>query len=280
MAGVKVWPAPAIAVTPPPVWDVRHAALGQLPAIGEAQTFLPELRNAAARVLVAAGSAELVFVGRSPEPLYYYLLGLLDRTDFKLTLCNISLRWFGVSHSHKAALRGLLGVSGLQPHELVIQDRRLALVDVVASGSTFNLLAAELFDWAEVLGVGSRSVRRRVRFVGLTHRESGAWTQLDMVSRFQTGSVRLDWPLWNYLGNSEEKVAPWHPPQQWQSTALTLPDRDPKRLQALANARALVGLGQTRAEVEAFVAALNAAAAQRFPCLRQLSLRLREKKLG
>lgn len=274
MAGVKVWPAPAVALAPPPVWDVRHAALGQLPAANEAQTFLPELRNAAARVLVAASGADLVFVGRSPEPLYFYLLGLLDGTNpsFGLSVCNVSLRWKDLVAAQSASLRGLLTAAGVHPRELVRGDRRLALVDVVASGGTFHLLADELGRWAEEGGVGKRSVWRRVRFVGLTHQHSANWAA---PMRFQTGSVRLDWPLWAYLGNSDEKVAPWHPPSQWTADHHAYPERTPERLQALADARALLTLAQTAPERRRFVRELNRVGGNRLAVLRHLGLELK-----
>ncbi|WP_295815968.1 hypothetical protein [uncultured Deinococcus sp.] len=240
--------------------------------------FLTGLRGAAARVLVAANGADLVFVGRSPEPVFFYLLGILDGADtrFGLTLCNVSLRCADVQPAQVQQLRRLFAGAGIHPGELVRRDRRAALVDVVASGGTFGVLAYQLQRWAADQSVPQKSVHRRLQFIGLTHHESSAWTARPDLRSFRRTSVRLDWPLWAFLGNSDPKVAPWHPPERWYDVIQTVPERTADRVQALAEAQALIRRGQHQDERAALIKALNSAGAQRSAVLRHLIVRLRD----
>ncbi|MGM9321843.1 hypothetical protein, partial [Deinococcus aquaticus] len=136
----------------PPVWDVTRAGgLGVLPADpGVVEAFLPDLRAALAGVLVAAGGADLVFVGRSPEPLRAYLGGLLwdVGVPWRVSGLNVSLLNATLNAGQARTLRPLLAGAGLHPRELVSSGRRAALVDVVASGGTFAELHRTLRDWA------------------------------------------------------------------------------------------------------------------------------------
>uniref|UniRef100_UPI0025C6ABEC hypothetical protein n=1 Tax=Deinococcus sp. TaxID=47478 RepID=UPI0025C6ABEC len=140
----------------PPVWDVTRAdGLGVLPACPDAlEAFGPDLRSALAGVLVAAGGADLVFVGRSPEPLRAYLGGLLwgVGVPWRVSGLNVSLLHATLDAGQVRALRPLLAGAGLHPRELVRSGRRAALVDVVASGGTFAELHRALREWAEQEG--------------------------------------------------------------------------------------------------------------------------------
>ena len=263
----------------PPVWDVTRAdGLGVLPASPDAlEAFLPDLRSALAGVLVAAGGADLVFVGRSPEPLRAYLGGLLwgVGVPWRVSGLNVSLLNATLDAGQVRALRPLLAGAGLNPRELVRSGRRAALVDVVASGGTFAELHRALREWAQEDGLGGRCVTRRVRLVGLlrggygrpaTHR----WNALPELRGVQARSVLTGAGLWFWLAENGEKVAPRFPADAWAQQPDGLPARDPERLAALAQARTLFLLGQRRGEREAMTAALNAAGGQRVAAVRAL----------
>ena len=66
-------------------WDIgRRSQLGSFPHVTPPETypeFEDDLLACAARVLAFAGDSDLVFVGRSPQPLFDLLSGLLLDTS-------------------------------------------------------------------------------------------------------------------------------------------------------------------------------------------------------
>ncbi|GAA5447381.1 hypothetical protein [Deinococcus depolymerans] len=262
----------------PPVWDVTRAAgLGALPASPDALAFLPDLRAALAGVLVAAGGVDLVFVGRSPEPLRAYLGGLLwgVGVPWRVSGLNVSLLNATLDAGQVRTLRPLLAGAGLHPRELVRSGRRAALVDVVASGGTFAELHRALRDWAQEDGLGGRCVTRRVRLVGLlrggyARPAAQRWNAQSGLRGVQARSVLTGAALWSWLAEDGGKVAPRFPADTWAAPPGGLPARDPERLAALAQARTLFLLGQRRDERAVMTAALNAAGGQRVAAVRAL----------
>ncbi|MBZ9749735.1 hypothetical protein K7W42_02530 [Deinococcus sp. HMF7604] len=272
-------PSPLLSAGPP-VWNVARAAgLGPLtPAPAELHDQLADLRAALAGVLVAAAGHDLVFVGRSPEPLRAYLGGLLAgiRAPWTAHGLNVSLLGAELSPAQQVALRPLLEAAGLNPRRLAAQERRAALVDVVASGGTFAELHQALRTWAAAQGLPRQSVVRRVRVLGLEcsgPARPGAqhWSDLPELRGVRTRSVLIAPELWRWLAcDAALKVATRWPTGTWGHTADHLPERTPERLQALAQARALYLLGTAAAEREAMVAALNVAGGQQVPAVRAL----------
>ncbi|WP_155297888.1 hypothetical protein [Deinococcus kurensis] len=248
----------------PRVWDVtRPDGLGVTPDLGEAGAYLPALRAALAGVLVAAAGRDLVFVGRSPDPLRAYLSGLLGGVDApqRVSALNVSLLNATLTPAQTLALRPLLAGVGLRPAELTREDRRAALVDVVASGGTFAQLHRVLRGWAAGEGLGTTCVARRVSAVGLLragYARPGAWrwSAQPELRGVQTRSVLTDPALWHWLAEDGPKLAPRFPVTAWPSPPLTLPGRTDETLGALAQARALVLLGQDPAERQRMAAAL------------------------
>ncbi|MFC3604299.1 hypothetical protein [Deinococcus soli (ex Cha et al. 2016)] len=248
----------------PRVWDVtRPDGLGVTPDLGEAGAYLPTLRAALAGVLVAAAGRDLVFVGRSPDPLRAYLSGLLGgvAVTWRVSALNVSLLNATLTPAQATTLRPLLAGVGLRPGDLVREDRCASLVDVVASGGTFAQLHRVLRDWAAEDGLGTTCVARRVSAVGLLragYARPGAlrWSAQPELRRVQTSSVLTDPALWSWLAEDSPKLAPRFPVPAWPSPPLTLPGRSDETLGALAQARALVLVGQDRAERQRMAAAL------------------------
>ncbi|WP_221089096.1 hypothetical protein [Deinococcus aquaedulcis] len=264
----------------PPVWNVaRPAELGPLdPAPPDVQGNLAALRGALAGVLTAASGHDLVFVGRSPEPLRAYLGGLLAgvAVPWDTRGLNVSLLHTELDAAQQVALRPLLGAAGLNPWVLAQQDRRVALVDVVASGGTFAELHGALRVWGTAQGLPTQSVVRRVRLLGLecsgpARPGAAHWSNQSGLRGLQTRSILTDPALWRWLAWYESvKVAPRWPPDAWSTAPDYLPERTAERLQALAQARALYVLGTQHTEREAMVAALNRAGGQHVQAIRAL----------
>ena len=126
-------------------WDIgRRSQLGSLPHVAPPETypeFEDDLLACAARVLAFAGDSDLVFVGRSPQPLFDLLSGLLLDTSWndRLRLLNVALRHVGTpTQEQLRAIYPYFAEVGLEPHTLARRPRTVALVDVVDTGQTFG----------------------------------------------------------------------------------------------------------------------------------------------
>jgi hypothetical protein len=210
-----------------------------------------DLFRCAVDVLVVAGDADLVFVGRSPESIYDLLAGALARTSFRerLQLLQLSIRDHPrrIEHESPGALerlRAYLEAVALSPAAILARPRPVAFVDLVCSGATFGNLAAAL---REVAGARWPSVVQRLGWICLASSEHGDWKPSDSrwTRQFPDAvrSVTIDDQLWGYLGNEQEKTTPSYTPQRWGFAASTEP-LDGDRAEALRMARALYRLGE------------------------------------
>ena len=164
-------------VTRPFRWDIkRRSQLGSLPNVALPETypeFEADLLACAARVLGLAGDSDLVFVGRSPHPLFDLLSGLLLDTSWSDRLSLFSASMSYTLYVDEASVEGLspyLTELGLEPHALSKRARTVAFVDIVAHGETFGKLLDVLHLWSEDSGADWRAVARKLNFVGLTRR--------------------------------------------------------------------------------------------------------------
>lgn len=280
-------------------WDVsRPHALARLdasPAFLDA-ALLHDLRVCAARVIDAAGDADLVFVGRSPESLFDYLTGVLRGTAWqaRLDLLAYSARRWPLrdvrAHFPGAvgALRAQFEAAGLAPDDLRVRTRPVVFVDLVASGETFARLNEFLEDWSRSLDLDPRAWRRRVRFVGIVARgetsptawrwqQHAAWRRAYPPSA--TRSVAVPWSLWDFLGNWQAKVTPSHSPSRWNDDARFEPPRERAHLEASHAASRLVTLGASREERARFARLLAAQPAVRDAWARALARDVREARV-
>ncbi len=262
----------------PPVfrWNIaRREQLGRLvdgePA-DECAHVLEHVRRCSARVIAMAGNARLVFVGRSPEPLYDYLTGTFTGTSWaeRIALLNISLRsadsgWEELSPASRTALCEHLRTLALDPAAIAGSAQPVALIDLICEGLTFGRLLDLLASWAHVEGIDMRAIRRRLRIVGITswhpgHPTTCRWKELEWARPFRPSGLRgvcIPFWFWSYLGDSERKVSRSNPPERWTDPEMARPPRDDRHLEGLRRALALYEAGRSRAERDALAAELS-----------------------
>ena len=244
-------------------WDVRRRSeLGTLAYVPAPETypeFEDDLLDCAARVLAFAGDSDFVFIGRSPQPLFDVLSGLLVWTSWedRLRLLNISLR--ADDDPTKEQLRAIYPYFeevGLEPHHLARRPRTVAVVDIVASGGTLGAVFSLLEKWTNSVHAEWRAVARKLRVVGLTWRESTSpktwrWQQhaawVDRLRPYDIKNVALPGRLATYLASKAPKTNYSFQPPWWGDDLVTLPMRDDEALQALALAVRLFDLGRRAA---------------------------------
>ncbi|HEX6054114.1 MAG TPA: hypothetical protein VFZ21_32815 [Gemmatimonadaceae bacterium] len=277
-------------------WNItRREQLGRLVEGEPAESypeFLEDLRRCCARVIAMAGDSRLVFVGRSPESLYDYLTGALADTSWadRLAMLNVSLWAFGRFDDTSPtaagcdAMRAQLADVGLAPARIAASPRPIALIDLVSSGGTLGTLVELLISEAERAGVDVRAVRRRLRIVGISQQETPhprTWrwrTHTQLAVAFRPSAVKgvsIPPQLWDFLGNTQKKVARTNPPARWGDPQMARPPRGSDFAAALRFAVALHDLGRTRAERDALAAQIATQPAMRYPWCRVLGAELR-----
>jgi hypothetical protein len=254
--------------------------------------FYEDLRECCVRVVASAADGDLVFVGRSPESIFDYLTGVLSGTSWsdRAVLLNFSMRYEAVEELARtepqavAAIRYQLAALGLSPSQIAGSARPKVFVDLVYRGSTFGHLLGLLEHWAADIRVDVAAVRRRIRFLGITDRTKNSpntwrwYQQVEWARRLPRSALRsisIPYGLWTYLGDSQKKVARWHPPARWSAEDAALPPRDEDALKALRLAHRIHERGRERAERSRFAAELAAQRQLREPSVRRLVLELR-----
>ncbi len=243
----------------------RPDRIGELPAaparVGDGSVgegYLGALTDCTAKVLARAGGADLCFVGRSLDGMYDLLSGALEHADWhgridRLPLSCTHAAW---SRAQVVRFREHLASVGLSPYALARRKRPVALVDVVASGSTFTVVHERLRDWIEECREPWPVIRRTLRYVGVTSRGKPSphhrrWHQdLEWVGTLPAGhvvNVSLDRFVWSELADHEPKLTSWFPTWRWLE-AEELPGvvRHRGVAPALARAEALVEAGRGR----------------------------------
>jgi hypothetical protein len=253
-------------------WDVRRRSeLGRLARADPPETypgFEEHLLACSARVLAFAGDSDLVFIGRSPQPLFDLLSGLLLGTSWseRLRLLNVSLRV--VEEPTREQLRAIypyLAEAGLEPRALARRPRTVALVDVVDTGETLGRLLSMLEDWANRDVAEWRAAARKLRIVGLTWREPTSpktfrWQQhaewVDRLRPHAIKNVSVPGRLATYLAADAPKTNYSFEPAWWGDEHVVKPVRDEEARLALALAVRLVDLGTNRETRRRFARAL------------------------
>jgi hypothetical protein len=235
-------------------WDVGGAAIARRMGRGLRSTLPPSLRTnlleCAAKVLCAAGEADLVFVGRSPESIHDFLAGALARTSRRdrLQLLQLSLRddprlLESESPGSLERLRAYFESARLTPQGILERPRPVAFVDLVCSGDTFGNLAQLLRQYDEDL---VDAVRERLRWVCIVSDDYGwrtghsRWTRA--FAPEQIRRVTIDDDFWDFLGDEQEKTTESYSPDRWGS-AEPKPALD-ECFAAVRQARAIYRLGE------------------------------------
>src|SRR5436305_2233211 len=153
-------------------WNVGNPRLGRRlgrrAAVRTPPDFAEALLRTAAQAVRAAGDADLVFVGRSPESLHDFLAGALERTTWRqrLQLLQLSLRCSldRLRRERAQALDDLgryLMVLGLTPSGILRRRRPVAFVDLIYNGHTFGNLVEVLREWTSPTQWGRLAGRLR-----------------------------------------------------------------------------------------------------------------------
>jgi hypothetical protein len=259
-------------------WNIaKREQLGRLVEIPQAEIypdFLDELEDCCSRVIAFCDNSDLIFVGRSPESLFDYLSGLLAETSWasRCSILNISARGSCIEEYQEdypkaiPAIREQLEALGLSPEQIVRKARSLALVDIVSSGSTFGNITALLTQWHKEQGGAKKSLRRKLRYVGLTLREKTSpktwrWQQQvewakNIPSRY-IKNVSVSLTLAQYLASGQDKVSKSNPPWRWGDVELIEPPREIEHLRALGLALALYERGTLKDSRQKFSSRLS-----------------------
>jgi hypothetical protein len=251
--------------------------------------FAEDLRACCAAVIAAAGDADLVFVGRSPESLHDYLRGACFDTSWngrlRLLLVSVDHEWPAVRRI--VALQNYLATLGLDPRELPRRERPVALVDLIWSGRTLGTLVRLMHQWTlQIRPRGDwRAVRDKLRVVGITEQDfsvRNVWHHQrrlasggGLLKRKNVANVTVLPRLWKFLGDEQLKVAESHTPQWWDDERAARPPRDPDRAAALRAAVEIFRRARDRPERERFVRELSRHGALRHEAIRNLAAELR-----
>lgn len=259
-------------------WNIaKREQLGRLP--GDCREIPPEalqeIRRCTARILAFCDNADLVFVGRSLETVFDYLSGILGGTSWqdRLSLLNVSLQFSsldGIRGNRKAtiAFREQLGWLHLSPSQIVRRPRPIALVDVVATGHTFGVLADLLVTWATEERADALAVKQKMRFVGLTEKkktspntwrwqQQNEWTRQFPTSAIKNTSVDFQ-KFWSAYEHPTDRVAAENPPWRWGDDTVQQAPRDHANFRALQLALSLYELGCSPREKREFTKQLAA----------------------
>jgi len=273
-------------------WDItRRSQLGSLVEIEPPEAypqFEDDLLTSSARVVAFAGDSDLVFVGRSPQPLFDLLSGLLIDTSWRdrLRLFNVSLRYpdHALDRQELQEIYPYLAEVGLEPHALVRAKRAVAFVDIVDTGETFGTLLGVLRDWSDSRSAEWTAVARKIRIVGLVWRTKTSpntwrWQQhAKWVERLRPNEIKnvsLPPRLATYLAEDAPKTSDsyerWWWGQDWWAEAPT----DDEARKALALAVRLFDLGRTTETRRRFARALATEPAMTESWFRSLILELK-----
>jgi hypothetical protein len=254
--------------------------------------FLDDLRQASARIVAMADTADLAFIGRTPESCFDYLSGLFAGLDDapSLHLVHFSLRWAGpeglqsIGEAKRAAFMDYLIDEGVDAASVSTGSRSLALVDFIVEGGTMENFVRILQMQAGRDGVDWNGVQRRLKIIGLrtrTHNSPNTWRWqqhqdwLDIIPDTVIKNVSAPWNFLYFIGNFQPKVTHAHQPDHWDRAATDKQPPTEAQLLALRRAVKLYDLGQTRDERRLFAGLLAASQEMRQSATRALVSRLK-----
>jgi hypothetical protein len=255
--------------------------------------FRDDLLGCAARVLAHAQDGDLYFVGRSPESLHDFLLGLLQTTTWqeRPRLLQFSARGLvdgrlpaDTGREAKRAFHAYCRNLYLSPERLASAARPATLIDLVASGRTLGQLLLLLRSWCDDAGVDWSMARRKLRIVGITlvttpsphtwrWRQQADW--VDQLGPAALRTVAVPEQLWCYLGNSQPKITKSYPAMRWGLAETASPRGNGGEPVALAVAHALYQEGKRKQCRQYLVRLMVRERAMRQPWYRRLVFQLR-----
>ena len=252
-----------------------------------------ELRQVCAKILAFAGDADLAFVGRSPEHMFDYLSGSLNKVEEvgNLTLFQFSKAYHGkhwdwhtgprdFNARERDALLGHLVELKIAPLQLTQSVRPLRFVDFVYGGGTFSTLLKTYRQLAQMQKADWHVVEQRLGFIGITDRRKNSpntfrWQQddrwLSIAGKVSAKNISVPWFFWDHCANIAPKVTPSHHRGRWLKPSAGSPEQSDKIRQALARAVDLYDFGSTKEERKTFSQALSATGATHQAWLRKLA---------
>lgn len=258
----------------------------------EAHRHSQDLLKCCARIISLMGHCDLVFVGRSPEPIFDHLSGLLYDTTYKsrLTLFHYSnARYINEVIDWKRAVLALkkyLVAIQLDPKTILKRKRCIAFVDIADSGSTFYDLITFYENWSDCLGLDWKQVRSKIRILGIVGRQKTSpkayrWHQegkcrnlLD-INAIKNTSVTSKFLV--YLGSwSAHKASVSFSSRYWGVETAYVPTRTDTTLIGLQLALDWFELGRTDERRQMFAKELSGQAEMKDSEIRNLVLQLRK----
>lgn len=227
---------------------LRRLGAGATPQFEEFE--IDRLLRCASSV-IRVDDADTVFIGRSLESVFDLLSGALSKTTWydRLQLLQLSIRGFGSldaveksiesrkqqngslqmpSYEERlASLENYFRFLKLLPSQILNRERRINFVDVVASGSTFSVLAELLKYFSEDIRQWLK-LRKCLRFVAVVpdpdEEKEPNWKpdQAEWTSQFEPNQFRevpLAVELWCFLADKQFKSTPVHGPNKWGRSA-------------------------------------------------------------
>lgn len=222
--------------------------------------YTEQLAQCASRVVARSANKKIVFVGRSPENIFDYLSGVFHQTgqENKIAILNISNRFEKIDDIKSEfpgaydALKAHFTELGLSPRHIVSDPAGVCFCDLVAWGGTFERLFEFMQKWALEEKADFPAMSSKLIFLGITQRTKNSpntwrWQQnADWIMqhpKLTIKNISIPVVLWDYLGNTQGKVAKTNPPDKWDDSAILLPPRERGNLKALKQAYQIYSLG-------------------------------------
>lgn len=278
-------------------WDVsKREQLGRLvegPPTETYPQFIDDLQVCCSRIIAYCANSDLIFIGRSPESIFDYLSGLFSVTSWanRCSLLNISMRNVSPPTIRDrypgaiTAIREQFSFLSLAPTQIIVRDRSVALVDLVASGNTLGNITSLLFEWARELNGDEEALKKKLRFIGITIKKKTSpktwrWNQqVEWARNIRPRNIKnvtIPLRLWDYLGNTQSKVSRSNPPWRWGDAAMANPPHEGQNLQALRLALYLYEMGSARESRLDFASRLSSESSMTFKWFRALITELRK----
>lgn len=253
-------------------WNIaKREQLGAVSPVDVSPEIVRHLRRCCARIISFCGNADLVFVGRSPEVVFDFLSGLLGKTSWSNRLCllNVSLRYHRMEKARRSspgaitAIREQLASVSLAPAQVVLRERPVAFVDVVATSSTFENLWELLLKWTREVHADEIAVKNKIRFVGMTVRTKNSpntwrWQQqAEWIRQFPPRAIKnvsIPHQLCCFLQTVQ--VSRSNPPDRWGDELMEEPPRGRGHSESLHFASALYELGSEKGQQREFISQL------------------------
>lgn len=279
-------------------WDLKRVEqLGRL-LEGEIAPsyngFLDDVRECSAKILSKAKNSDIVFVGRSPESLYDYLISMTEQTSFedRVHMFNVSVRR---DNAHDIVrkqyvfkkLKDYFYDMKLDPESLLKRRHPVMFVDVVCDGYTFENLYKVVKYWSEKEHINFNDVKLKIRFLGLTWRVKSIryverwWQYHDWTRELKADAVKniaVNGYFWDYIGNKQQKVESSYHSECWGSEEMNKPEHLKNRLEALRLAYQIYKKAKSKEEQLKLHRLLSNREAMKDAWLRSFNLEIKNKK--